>query len=228
MTAPEKSREDFSTIKRSLCTLVPDRGAFACDSVQDDTDRLFESEREQIARAGAIRRWEFSTGRRLGRAALAQIGYPPVALPGDSKRRPRWPEGAVGSISHTNSLCAVMVAPAQQVAALGLDIERVSDVSETLLPHISREDELDALSLQVPGTILPALIFSAREAVFKAYNPVTDKFLDFQDVRLSVDGDRFTAQILPPDLPRLFGQDRISGRFIVAGDLIISVVALLT
>ncbi len=200
MTIPVEDSEDVLALNNTLRTLLPDIVAFACAPVQDDTGCLFESELDQITQAVANRRWEFSTGRRLARVALAQIGYPPVALLRDSRHRPLWPNGAVGSISHTDTLCAVMVASARHVVALGLDIERVSGVSETLLPFVSREDERDTLSRKVPGEILPALVFSAREAVLKAFNPATNFFLDFHDVRLSVDGDRFTAHIVSPNL----------------------------
>ena len=62
--------------------------------------------------------------------------------------------------------------------------------------------------------------------MFKAYHPLTDHFLGFKDVRLSVEGDRFDGEILSPETPRLFGQDRIAGRFAVAAGMIVSLVAI--
>ena len=217
-----------AAIEKALLRLVPAGAALACGPVFDATDSLFPKELDQIARAVEKRRQEFSTGRHYARIALGKVGHPPVALPTDEKRRPCWPNDTVGSITHIDNFCAVIVAPRQSVTALGLDIERIEDVSATLLPHLSELHEQEELLRHVSPKLLPALTFSAREAVFKSYHPVTDHFLDFKDIRLSVSDDRFIAQILHPQFPRLMGQTQIHGKFLVAQDLVISVVSVLT
>ncbi|SFR06078.1 4'-phosphopantetheinyl transferase family protein [Poseidonocella sedimentorum] len=196
-----------------------------CGPVLDATQSLFPGEGAQIVRAVEKRRREFSTGRLYARSALAKLGYPPVALVSHESRRPCWPEGAIGSITHADDFCAVMVASRSKVMALGLDIERIKDVSDSLLPQLSEPDEQEDLLRHLDPDLLPALTFSAREAIFKAYNPVTEYPLSFKDVRLSVEGGSFAATMVRPDIPSLFGHKRIHGQFACVEGLVISVVA---
>lgn len=217
---------DLTAVQAALCSLARPGAALAVGAVWDATARLYPEEKAAIARAVDKRRFEFATGRDLARAALAALGVGPVALPPDAQRRPRWPPGYVGSLSHAEGLCAAMAAPAGRVVALGLDMERIDAVPESLLPQIAPSDEPASLARAVPPRLVPALAFSAREAVFKAYQPATDAFLSFRDVRLAVDGDRFEARIVAPGRPPLNGRDVIEGRFAIAGAMILTVVAL--
>lgn len=216
---------DCTEICVSLRALAPAGVGIACGLVRDETAALFPEERAAIAKAVAKRRNEFSSGRILARKALKQIDQLAAALPPDVSRRPRWPEGVVGSITHSNGLCAAVVAPISRVLTLGLDLEQVLDVQPSLLPSIAQADEIEDLAMHVPNDLIPALIFSAKEAAFKAYHPITNHFLGFRDVRLTVSGDAFAAKIVTPDCPSIFGHTKIEGRFALVGGMILSLVA---
>ena len=90
--------------------------------------------------------------------------------------------------------------------------------AQRLLPMILREAEfarLDAL----PPTLRPIggrLVFSIKEAVYKAIYPSCRVFLDFQQVEIAFSGeDGFVADVLVPGAaPR--GFERLHGRFRVA------------
>lgn len=183
-----------------------------------DPAALPPEEQALIERAVDKRRREFAAGRLLARAVLAESRIAAGPLLPDPNRVPLWPEGMVGSITHCNTLCAVAVAPAAGWLGLGLDVEPAEPLEDRLLPMILREAEfarLDAL----PPALRPIggrLVFSIKEAVYKAIYPSCRVFLDFQQVEIAFSGeDGFVADVLVPGAaPR--GFERLHGRFRVA------------
>jgi 4'-phosphopantetheinyl transferase EntD len=217
--------QDISALSDCVRALAPDGVGVACGSVRNETAGLYDCELTAISGAVEKRRSEFSTGRFLARRAMAEIGYPAVALPVGPSRRPCWPDGMTGSLSHSATLCAVVVASTARFAVLGFDIECISDVPSSILPSIAEPEEIGDLSRQFSFAILPAILFSAREAIFKAYNPVTDHHLEFKDITLEISGSDFCAKFNRPDIPRFFGRDTVEGRFAFTNNLIVSLVA---
>jgi 4'-phosphopantetheinyl transferase EntD len=169
------------------------------------------AEEEAIARAVIQRRNEFKTGRRLAREALAHLGCVPVGLPPDRDRVPKWPDGFVGTISHSTDVCAALVGRASDLVGIGIDIEETGRMQPGLASLICRPDETD-----LDGTGGWTLLrFVAKEAFFKAYFPATRDFLDFQDVRVTINlaGGRFEARLMKPSSTSLCGSRVFAGRF---------------
>ena len=188
--------------------------------------QLFADERAHIARAVPKRRAEFATARVCARRALARLGVEPASLVPDDDGAPRWPAGIVGSISHTTALCAVVAAKAQRYLSLGLDLEQDKPLSPEIVAMICTARERRVLATH--GAREAIVYFSAKEAFYKCQYPLTRRFLDFQDVELSVDFARgeFRARVLetvgdpPPWL------DLLTGRFARNGGLVMCGVAL--
>jgi 4'-phosphopantetheinyl transferase EntD len=165
---------------------------------------LFPIESAAITGARPLRQATFRAGRACARAALIELGFPPVAIPQDNSGAPVWPKGIVGSISHTNELAVAIVALAPPALGIGLDIEHDGALDEATC----RPEE------QLPGakpTYLPNLwrgkiIFVIKEAVYKCYWPMTRTFLDFQDVRVSLDepSSAFRAELRETAGPGVF------------------------
>ena len=74
-----------------------------------DEPSLTSAERALIAGAVDKRRAEFATARALARQLFADHGREGAELLNDATRAPVWPEGLVGSISHTRGYCGVVV-----------------------------------------------------------------------------------------------------------------------
>jgi 4'-phosphopantetheinyl transferase EntD len=183
------------------------------------------SSAEQALVAGAVpgRRREFATGRLLARRLLAELGYLDFELLRDSDRVPSWPENVVGSISHKEELCIVAVASARDRAGLGLDVEPDLPVKPGLERLVCRPRERDWVKSAGPseqGRRCRA-VFSAKEAVYKAFFPRLRQAWGFQDVELEIqlDLDSFRAQ-LPPSADR--GQ--VEGRILRRNGWILSAV----
>jgi 4'-phosphopantetheinyl transferase EntD len=209
--------------------LLPDTVLIA-EMVPADADpsALPLPERSLIERAVEHRRREFAAGRTLARALLRDAGAHTAVLLSDTDRVPIWPQAIVGSITHCRSLCAVAVAPRAVSAGIGIDVEPAKPLDEGLHAMILREAErsrLDAL----PTLVRPLgalLVFSIKEAVYKAIYPDRRQFLDFQQVEIvSIDEEGFVADVLVPEAS-FPGLSRISGRYRVADGHVASAVVL--
>jgi len=171
----------------------------SCPIVTEQDDLLPE-ERALVANAVPKRRHEFAAGRRCARSLLSQLGHPHFALLRNDDRTPRWPAGLVGSISHSDTLCVVALARSSHAAALGVDVEPDAALEAPLWPKICSKRELDGALGSLPdaerGRVV-RLLFSAKEATYKAVYPLVHKVFGFRAVEIQVDWEarRFTARL---------------------------------
>lgn len=185
-------------------------------------------ERSLIERAVAQRCREFAAGRTLARGLLRDAGADIDALLSDPDRVPIWPQTVFGSITHCGSLCAVAVVPVAHADGIGLDVEPAVPVPEYLLPRIVRDTERAQLAA-LPSALRPLgglLVFSIKEAVYKAIYPQCRVFLDFHQVEIAFEGDDgFVADVLVPAAAPP-AHARIHGRFRIADGHVASAVVL--
>lgn len=174
-------------------------------------EQLFAEERAHVANAVAKRRAEFGTARVCARKALARLGVGAIPLVPHEDRAPRWPEGIVGSISHTHRYCGVAVARSERVQSLGLDVEQDKQLSPDIITVICTPAERTRLRDARDAIIY----FGAKEAFYKCVYPLLQTFLDFQDVELDVDlGARtFTGRIIKPGAASVAANPHPQGRF---------------
>ena len=156
--------------------------ALSLAAVRDARADLFAGEAAYAATVADKRGREYSTGRRVARVALARIGVVPCEIPSDD-RRPVWPEGVVGSIGHSRSLAAAVVGPSSAFDGIGIDIETENAVSGNTADRLLTPTE----HAWLPAPEWRTMIFAAKEAVYKAVNPLVGEFLGFQDVQVDVD-----------------------------------------
>lgn len=148
---------------------------------------------ETPGRAVDKRHREFAAGRVAARAAMQALGLPEVPIPMGADRAPQWPAGVIGSISHSDSACLAAVALAPSVVGIGLDVEVDGhldpDVWDTIL---SAEEQMDLPHI-APGA-QALLVFSAKEAAYKAQYTLTRTMIDFQSLRIRVAPTSFTVE----------------------------------
>ncbi|MBG0851061.1 4'-phosphopantetheinyl transferase superfamily protein [Streptomyces spinoverrucosus] len=169
---------------------------------------LYPQEEAVVARAVAKRRREFALVRACARRAMEKLGVPPQAvLPGE-RGAPGWPAGLVGSMTHCEGYAAAALVRATDLASLGIDAEPHAPLPEGVLEAValpSEQDRLRRLTARHPGVHWERLLFSAKESVYKAWFPLTRKWLDFSeaDIEFVVGPDgaphgRFHAELLVP------------------------------
>lgn len=193
--------------------------------------RLFPEELAALAGAVEKRVREFTTARHCARRALAALGLPPAPIVPGPHREPQWPSGTVGSLTHCAGYRAAAVARADEFASVGIDAEPHAPVPDDVLDLVARPEERDRLQRlrrAAPGTHWDRLLFSAKEAVYKAWFPLVGEWLDFDQasVRLSPEGG-FTADLLVPG-PALGGERRLTGftgRWVVGRGIVLATIA---
>lgn len=183
---------------------------------------LFPAERAVIARAVDKRCREFTTVRHCARTALAGIGVEPAPILPGERGAPVWPVGVVGSMTHCAHYRAAAVARSREIATVGIDAEPNEPLPAGLLDTIARPEERTALAGAAGSPVCwDRLLFSAKESVYKAWFPMTGRWLDFDDatVRLAAEG---TFRVhLHVDGP----VSGFAGRWCATGGLVLTAIA---
>ena len=171
------------TVKRlrdALNQMLPAGVAAGVDQITDQEVSFdYPEEEKQLAKALLKRRNEFITGRRCARKALEEIGFAPCALVSDENRAPRWPEGVTGSISHSVVLGCAVVAQTDTIACLGVDLETTTRISSRVIKRVVHPLERDYVG---KDPVRGSLIFSVKEAFFKAQFPIWNAWPNFDDL----------------------------------------------
>lgn len=203
-------------------------------------DPEYPEEAERIRRAIPKRRAEFLTGRSCARRALAAIGVPAGPIPARQNGAPLWPAGVVGTITHCEGYRAAAVARATDLASLGVDAEPHAPLPDGVLRVIALPEErewLGELAARSPGPHWDRLLFCAKEAVYKAWFPLTERWLGFEQACVTVERDggaasghegsagrgRFSARLITPT-QALDGRvvTGFDGRWLIHGGLILT------
>jgi enterobactin synthetase component D len=143
---------------------------------------------QALRHATQKRQREFLAGRWCAKQALQGLGAGSTHVAMAEDRAPIWPDGVVGSITHTGDFAAVAVAWAADIAGLGIDSEHIIDASAA--GDIAEICMVNEATLFKPAhgrsfCEFCTFVFSAKEAVFKCLFPLTRKFLEFSDVRIT-------------------------------------------
>ena len=193
---------------------------------------LFPEEETLVARATEKRRQEFTAGRACARAALAALGMAAIPILRGYRGAPQWPDGIVGSITHCTGYVAAAVARTQDLVTIGLDAEPNAALPGGVLELISRPAErarLRELAGSQPGIGWDRLLFCAKEAVYKAWFPLTGQWLGFADADITIDATEraFTARLQVP-APVINGSPLTSftGSWLASDDLLLATIAL--
>lgn len=160
-----------------------DSSFFAAEGIQCPAD---------VARSVPKRQLEFFYGRLAARAVIDLFGYRGYDVAVGARREPLWPQGLVGSITHTSRFAAAAVGAATDTRGLGIDIKNVvsNDVLCTLLDTAVDADEEAYLRGLTQRSLLglPAaltLVYSAKESFFKAAYGSVRRYFNFDAVQLT-------------------------------------------
>ena len=168
-----------------------------------------------VSAAGEKRRRDFTLGRWCAHAALAQLGGDDGVIGLSKSGAPLWPDGFCGSITHTAGYAAAMVARRAGFLGLGVDAERVGGVTQKLWPRLFDADETALLAALSPDLQMrvATILFSAKEACFKAWSPLGAAPQSFRDMHVALRDDGFDA---------ISAAGFLTGRFAVRDDLVLT------
>jgi 4'-phosphopantetheinyl transferase EntD len=164
---------------------------------------LYPEEQALVARAVDKRRREFTTARTCARRAMAALGLPPAPIVSGERGAPIWPAGTIGSITHCDGYRAAAVALQRDVRSVGVDAEPNEALPEGVLDVITCAAERECLAELADGhpeVAWERLLFSAKESVYKAWFPLTHRWLGFEEAIVRPDPltGTFTAELLVP------------------------------
>jgi 4'-phosphopantetheinyl transferase EntD len=200
----------------------------AVAETRKEIDRpLFPEELGTVERAVSSRRVEFVTARACARAALAELGLGPVAIPSGSRGEPRWPAGIVGSISHCRGFRGCAVARTAEVTTVGIDAEPNEPLPDGLIGDIvslAERQRLEALTEEAPGVSWDRLTFCIKESVYKAWFPLAGRWLGFEDAELTPHVDGSFDVRLRVEGPIVDGAELtgFTGRWVVRDGLVVT------
>ena len=186
-----------------------------------------------IAKAVAKRRNEFVTVRYCARQALGELGVPPVPILKGDKGEPCWPDGVVGSLTHCEGYRGAAVGRRAEVRSVGIDAEPHDVLPKGVLDAISLPAERGGLHGFPSGLHWDRILFCAKEATYKAWYPMTGRWLGFEDAHIVFDVDEtptaggFVSRILiDPTASSGPPLETLSGRWSVRDGLVLTAIVL--
>jgi 4'-phosphopantetheinyl transferase EntD len=194
----------------------------------------FPEEMALVANAVDKRRREFVTARNCAHEALRALGIAPGPILAGERGMPRWPPGIAGSITHCAGYRGAAVARSGDLAAIGIDAEPDGPLPDGVLDVVSLPAErarLRALAEARPAVHWDRLLFSAKESVYKAWFPLTRRWLGFDEAEITIGAGDGTedgtveARLLVPG-PEIGGRPLagFSGRWLARDGLVLTAV----
>ena len=121
---------------------------------------------------------------------MARVGVPPAfELLNAPDRSPIWPEGITGSISHCDTRAVVAIGRRARVGTIGVDVEHRAELKRELWKTVFLREEIDALDARFASDVrgrMALALFSAKEALYKAQYPWSEKYMGFHELRVEL------------------------------------------
>ena len=195
-------------------------------SAQDLTrfHSLAPAERQLVENAVDRRKADFGDSRWCAHQAMQPLTEDQPIMRG-VRGMPVFPVGITGSLTHTEGFRAALVGRSQRWRSLGIDAEPARKLPDGVLQAISNRQErrrLSKLAVENGVEFAETVLFSAKEATYKAWFPLTHRFLDFDQADIDVRSDgTFTSYLLTRPVPVPF----IQGRWLVRDGVVVTLAA---
>jgi 4'-phosphopantetheinyl transferase EntD len=178
------------TAGKLLSAVLPkDREDLAAVELYHDPPGLTPLPEEEplIAKSVAKRRNEFITARHCARLALRQLGQQPVPILKGEKGEPCWPDGIVGSLTHCQGFRGAVVGRQGGVRSVGIDAEPHDVLPGGVVDVVTIMEERHEIAALPQGLHWDRILFCAKEATYKAWFPLTRRWLGFEDAHVVFD-----------------------------------------
>lgn len=133
--------------------------------------------RLEMRRASGSARW-------VARGLLAGLGINDFAILREPSGAPVWPMGITGSLAHDDEMAVAAVAPVSQIRSLGIDVEPAEPLSDDISALVTID--ADVASAAIDPRLAGRLLFSAKEAVYKAVYPLDREVLGYEDIAVDL------------------------------------------
>lgn len=219
---------DLGPICLSSCQFNP---SLYCDSLFFELGIRFPLSLERVV---VSRRAEFLAGRYLAKQMLLKEGsddLKDVEVIIGPDRRPVWPNGVLGSITHSQNIAACVMAHLPSANYyLGIDVEKILtlETCQEIENSIVTSDEIMYMkNIGFSNEVDLTLIFSAKESIFKALYPLVGEYFGFEEANLvKIDRERQILYFaLSPFLIEKSGIKKILNcQFSIQGEMIMTLI----
>ena len=167
-----------------LNTLFPKNVNSEISDLISDKVELLPAEATISQRYSPKRLREFTTGRVNARHLLERYNIQGYPLLPNADRAPIWPPGIIGSISHCNDRCGVIVTESKHYRSIGFDVENKRDFNYSARKFICTNEEEQWLLTQPESSRSQKLllIFSIKESLYKCLYQADGIKLGFKNV----------------------------------------------
>ena len=208
----------LSSSAPDISRLFPSGVLTLCEHRANWSSEITPDEREQLGDVCEKRFAEFCAGRSQARRLIAMInGTAQPLLIGDY-RQPMWPSDVSGSISHSDHYCTVAVAPKDNIADLGIDVEPCEPLDPDVVNLVLTDNEMR----QTEGSEkwVRKLIFSIKESNYKCCYSKVGAFIDFKqcEVVLNMAEQSYQSEIRCVNADQRDVHITLTGKWMVEAD----------
>ena len=150
---------------------------------QGDESALLTDETKTITVRTLKGRRASGAARMVARRLLTELGREPCTLPKGPSGAPLWPEGIVGSLAHDDCVAVAALGLRRNARAVGIDVEPAAMLPSDILELVATP--LERLRI-ADDPYAGRLLFTAKEAVYKAVQPLDGIFLEFHDIEIDL------------------------------------------
>ncbi len=109
---------------------------------------------------------------------MGELGLDPAPIMRAPSVAPTWPKDVVGRLTHCDDYRAAVLAYSMQVRSIGIDAEPHGPLPDGVLDAVSLKSERQWLSTTDRSDVhWDRLLFCATEATYKAWEPLTGRWL---------------------------------------------------
>jgi 4'-phosphopantetheinyl transferase EntD len=152
---------------------------------QGDELALLKEEMASLSFPAIERLRASGAARGVARELMNSMGFAGLPILKSTFGAPIWPAGIVGSMAHDDRIAVAAVGLRRDLDAIGIDIEPVAPLPPDMLELIATPRERLAIADNRFGTML---LFTIKEAVYKAAFPLDHDFLEFHDIEVDLAG----------------------------------------
>lgn len=167
-----------------MSRLAPPGVRLGCRLIRQGDEALLLPEEAAVlpARRPAARRAS-GTARALARDLLAADGMGCMGIGRSPAGAPLWPDGFTGSLAHDDEMAVAAIARTADIPSLGIDVEPAEPLPDEIAPLVLMPADVLA---GVDPRLATRLLFSAKEAVYKAAYPLDGKVLGYEDISVDL------------------------------------------
>lgn len=167
-------------LKAEMRQLAPPTIRLGCQLIrQGDEALLLPEEAAAIPARQPVARRASGTARALARHLLGLEGVEDAPIGRSSAGAPLWPHGFIGSLAHDEEMAVAAIARNVDALSLGIDVEPAEPLPGDIADLVKCPGDVLA---DVASHLATRLLFSAKEAVYKAAYPLDQQILGYEHI----------------------------------------------